>query len=162
LTFSTEDRYAHRVRIKGVVTLQRPGKGIFVQDETRGIYIETQQKGPVSPGDVVEVIGFAGHGEYSPILENGAFRKVGSGSVPPAMDASPDEILSGKYDAQPVQIKATLLDLNTTVVERVLTLRSGRLTICRKIVDAHGGTITAESEKGRGSRFVVTFPSVHP
>jgi light-regulated signal transduction histidine kinase (bacteriophytochrome) len=36
------------------------------------------------------------------------------------------------------------------------------LTICRKIVDAHGGTIRAESEKGRGSRFVVTFPSFIP
>lgn len=32
------------------------------------------------------------------------------------------------------------------------------LTIARSIVQAHGGKITAESEKGKGSRFTVTLP----
>lgn len=32
------------------------------------------------------------------------------------------------------------------------------LAICRKIVERHGGTITARSAKGRGSTFIVEFP----
>lgn len=32
------------------------------------------------------------------------------------------------------------------------------LTICKKIVDRHGGSITAASAVGKGSTFVVTFP----
>jgi signal transduction histidine kinase len=35
------------------------------------------------------------------------------------------------------------------------------LAICRKIVVRHGGTITAESEPGKGSTFIVTLPRQH-
>lgn len=34
------------------------------------------------------------------------------------------------------------------------------LAICRRIVEHHGGTITAESREGEGAQFTVTFPAV--
>jgi signal transduction histidine kinase len=36
------------------------------------------------------------------------------------------------------------------------------LAICRKIVDHHGGTITARSSLGHGSTFLVTLPVIQP
>ena len=36
------------------------------------------------------------------------------------------------------------------------------LAICRKIVDRHGGTITARSSPGQGTTFVVTMPVTQP
>jgi len=36
------------------------------------------------------------------------------------------------------------------------------LAICRKIVDRHGGTITARSSPGMGTTFVVTMPVIQP
>ena len=33
------------------------------------------------------------------------------------------------------------------------------LALCRKIVDAHGGTIELESAPGEGTEFVLTFPN---
>ncbi len=36
------------------------------------------------------------------------------------------------------------------------------LAICRRIVERHGGTITAQSTPGRGSTFEVVLPVVHP
>jgi signal transduction histidine kinase len=35
------------------------------------------------------------------------------------------------------------------------------LAICRRVAENHGGTITASSEPGRGSRFMVRLPAVH-
>jgi signal transduction histidine kinase len=36
------------------------------------------------------------------------------------------------------------------------------LAICRKIVDRHGGTITARGRPGEGASFVVTLPAPPP
>ena len=35
------------------------------------------------------------------------------------------------------------------------------LAICRRIVERHGGTITAQSTPGRGSTFEIVLPALH-
>ncbi|HEY4563831.1 MAG TPA: ATP-binding protein, partial [Thermoanaerobaculia bacterium] len=36
------------------------------------------------------------------------------------------------------------------------------VAVCRRIVERHGGTLTAESAPGQGARFLVTLPVRQP
>ena len=112
LQFSAARTGIHRAKIKGAVTLQRPGKALYLQDGTGGIYIETEQANQVNPGDMVEAAGFPAHEGYSPVLKYGVFRKVGDGKPVTPIVAGVDEIMSGKYDAQAIEIVAELLEMH--------------------------------------------------
>ena len=44
MQFSPARASGHRVRIQGVVTLSQPGYGIFVQDASGGVFVESEEK----------------------------------------------------------------------------------------------------------------------
>ena len=37
------ETYAHRIKVRGVVTLQQPGRALYLRDETGGLYVQTQE-----------------------------------------------------------------------------------------------------------------------
>ncbi|HEV8484755.1 MAG TPA: ATP-binding protein, partial [Blastocatellia bacterium] len=117
---------AHRVRIQGIVTLQRPGVGLYVRDRTGGVYVTTQQATTLCLGDIVDVVGFAVAGQYTPVLADAIFRQVGTG--PPAMsvEVTGEEAIGGNYDAQLVTLEARLLNRVVSSTEQVLTLQAGK------------------------------------
>ena len=114
------------MRIQGVVTLLRPGIGLYVKDRTGGVYVTTQQAATLSLGDIVDVIGFAVAGQYTPVLSDAIFRPVGPG--PPAMsiEVTGEEAAGGNYDGQLVRLEARLLNRIVTSTEQVLTLQAGK------------------------------------
>lgn len=85
-----------RVHVKGVVTLQRPaqdlfgpGQDLFLHDSdmndppddvlaltNSALHVRTRQTNLLSPGDVVEVVGFPDVQNYLPVLGNANFRKT--------------------------------------------------------------------------------------
>ncbi len=54
--------------------------------------------------------------------------------------------------------------LSRILTEKITTKADGHgygLPICRQILEAHGGTINIESNKGNGATFIMTFPVSH-
>ena len=154
LQFAPERSYGHQVKVDGTVIYREGDKGLYVEGKTGGLYAETKQNGGLNPGDRVEVLGFPAQGDYTPMLQDAFFRKVGSGP-PPAPDlVTADEALTGKHDCRLVEITATVLDRTHNSMEQFLVLQSGGF-IFNAYLQPHGpGTDFAYLENG--SKVAVT------
>ena len=74
--------------------------------------------------DRVEVLGFPAKGEYSPVLQDAIYRKIGEGAAPMPTKLGLDEVLAGTNDCQLIQISAKLLERTERGRERFLVLES--------------------------------------
>jgi signal transduction histidine kinase len=126
LRFRLGEPVGHRVRVRGVVTLQRPDGSVFINDATGGLNVTTVQSVRVESGDRLEVVGFAASGEYTPVMEDATLQKLSSGPPPTPISLTPEQALSGNYHFQLVQIDASLLNVSAGSTEQVLTLQSGK------------------------------------
>jgi PAS domain S-box-containing protein len=139
LQFDPENSAGHRMHVRGVVTLHRPGTGVVVQDKTGGVVVETEEKADVSPGDLVDAIGFAAPGRYVPVLQNGDYRRIGKGTLPAPVDIDHDTDAS-LHDADFVTASGVLIDHLEHADDWTLTMQHGNLIyagqIARRDVDA--------------------------
>lgn len=113
LRFSPEGHAGHRVRVRGVVTLHRPGVELFIQDEQepRGLFVQTSQTDALRPGDMVEALGFPAMGVFSAFLEDAIFQRVGEQEPLKPTPVGVPQILRGSLDAVLVTINARLLEV---------------------------------------------------
>ena len=100
---------SRRIKIRGVASLWRRGRELYLQDETGGIRAIIDQTNQVNLGDEVELVGFRTSGEYSPILQNVDFHVVGGGAALRAKPLTAAMILAGTNNHEVVRIEATLL-----------------------------------------------------
>jgi PAS domain S-box-containing protein len=125
LQFAPEGAYGHRVKVTGTMIYRSSDSAMYIEDKAEGLYVETQQQGGLAPGDQVEVVGFPTQGEYTPMLQDAIFRKVGSGPAPVPDELTGDEALKGTHDCRLVRIKATVVERARKGREEFLVLDSG-------------------------------------
>jgi signal transduction histidine kinase len=152
LRFNLKSSSGHLVRIQGVVTLQRPGRELFVRDATGDINVVTRQTTQVRPGDQVTVVGFPAVGEYTHILDHGSFKHLGSGPVPVPLPVTANQTLNGECNAAFVKIEGRLLGRSRERAEEVLTLQSGPVTFGASLETGHHSLSFLEE----GSRLQLT------
>jgi PAS domain S-box-containing protein len=125
MQYSLSENFGHRTRVRGVVTLQRPGEGLFVKDVTDDIYVKTKQRDALLPGDRVDVVGFPAFGENAPIMEDSIFRKVGHGAAPQPVVINAQQTASPELDAALVRTQGRLVDRTLLPTDRTLILQAG-------------------------------------
>lgn len=81
LRFSSAGPILHRRRVVGTVTLSQPGKFFYLQEGPHALRVNTRQSDQLASGDRVEVSGFLDITHNKARLEEGRFRRIGSGAV---------------------------------------------------------------------------------
>lgn len=100
----------HRVRIRGTLLHQQPGKVLYLKDDTGTISVSTDHILPVSPGDLLSVSGYPAPGEFTPRLDYPLVKRLGSGTPPRHHELREDAPLNDALHGDLVSIKATLID----------------------------------------------------
>jgi hypothetical protein len=124
LRFAPHASYRHRVKVVATVVLQQPGE-LFVEDDQHGLYVQTRRLVAAFPGDRIELTGFPDKGEYTPMLQDAAWTKLGSGPEPVPKLISPDEALAGLYDSRLVSVEGRLVGYTQDLRDAVLVLEAG-------------------------------------
>ena len=96
----------------------------MVQDATAGIYVFVSQlEHPLpacGPGDVVELEGESGPGEFAPMIVARRITVVGHGPMPPARPTSLGRLLAGLDDSQLVQFDGVVRDITRDDQEHLI------------------------------------------
>jgi len=81
--FAPDGANWHRRRVRGTVTLGKPGEYFYLQDGPHALRVATRQSDPLEPGDRVEASGFLELEHHRSVLREAVFRRTGR-QAPPA------------------------------------------------------------------------------
>src|SRR5579864_4364290 len=124
--FTFIGRPEHRVKTSGIVTARFQRKDLYIADETGSVHVETNQTAPLSPGDRVEVVGFAGFVDYRPVVKEAIYRRTGTAPVPAAIPVEAAKALEDDtYDSALVTIEGQLTARAVLPSEEVLVMKQG-------------------------------------
>ncbi|PWU18172.1 MAG: hypothetical protein C5B50_09705 [Verrucomicrobia bacterium] len=104
-----------RAHIRGVVTLQRLGENLFVQDKSGGLQVQSRQLTPFEPGEVVEAVGFPTFDQNLPVLQDAVLRGTSGQRVTVVpKPVSIGALQNGLHHADFVSLTARLLNCTVT------------------------------------------------
>jgi signal transduction histidine kinase len=127
-----------RVRVEGVVTYQRQGEDIFLQDATGGLQVKYNGTNIFAPGEVIDAVGFPSVERFMPVLEDATVyptEKSKKAIIP--TKASMQELILGYHHSDIISLEGKLVDrslspaatansLTNSEEESVLTFESDR------------------------------------
>jgi signal transduction histidine kinase len=137
-----------RIHVKGVVTLQRPGQDLFLQDSSGGLHVQFHQAEKLSAGDVVDVVGFPDFDHFLPVLNDARIRKTPEHSSPIAPNViSLNELQPGVSHDDMITNHAALVSMPAKLLERtVRPSQASGVSIVSLLLQAEDLGFAAEAE----------------
>ena len=138
LQFSPGEAVDRLTHVQGVVTLSNPDGPTWIRAASGALSIRDHAFIRLTPGDVVDVVGFPEKGPFSPEMHDALLRKMGSGPSPEPAAVTADEAREGNHDAELVRIDGILNQRIADNGEQVFHLQSGGTTFTARIADRPG------------------------
>lgn len=137
--FRRDSSLAQRVHVRGVVTFQQPGERVFLQNDTSGLQVQSRQRTDLTPGEVVDAVGFLSFENYLPVLQDSIFRKT----TDPVLEIKPQpatvqDLQNGLYHANYISITGNLIELTVNAKSATLVLQSSNFTFTATANDVLG------------------------
>jgi diguanylate cyclase (GGDEF)-like protein len=150
LQWDLAPRLAHRVHVRGKVTLQWPGSSVCIQDATDGICAQTEQSESLRIGELIDIAGFAQPEASAPALTDAVFAPAGSEAPfrQETVKASSEQILQGSYESQLIQTEGELISRDLSSDNTTLLLSSGKYIFKAVLPRALGGPETDSWKTG--------------
>jgi signal transduction histidine kinase/DNA-binding response OmpR family regulator len=139
LQFSTNYSPGHRVHLRGIVTLQWPGRLLFIRDATGGLAVPTKYVTPVGVGQQVDVVGFPAPNQYSAVLQDAIVRPLGESGPARPVAVTSQQALHGDYDAGLVCLSGRLLSHLAQAGDQILELDSAGIVYQAVLPKVLGG-----------------------
>lgn len=98
------------VRVRGVTTMAIAGRGLFLQVEDGGLWVQTAQPVAAVPGTVIEVTGWPRPGEMKPYIRARHAAVIGTTTPPQPVPVDAAALLKAEMDGHWVTAEAELLD----------------------------------------------------
>jgi diguanylate cyclase (GGDEF)-like protein len=156
----------HRIRMRGVVTANRNGRLISIADSSHGLFIRTNNARDLKVGDLIDVAGFPSMGEYTPVLEDVIYRKVGTRSLPTPIVYTANDLFKGASDAELVEVRGRLLKQTRTMQEYTLLVAADDRTFAAVLPADEVQELSSLSDGSMleltGTCFVEVFPDKTP
>ena len=146
LRFSPHARFDHRVKVAGSVTMLGPGF-FYVQDKSGGLEIEGETHG-LHPADLVEAIGYAISGGYSPAMTDAAVRVVKAGAPVEPQPVTLQSVADGSFDSRLVTLEGRLLSVVNSLHSESLVLQSGGRTFEAELYKLNSGQPAVALQEG--------------
>jgi diguanylate cyclase (GGDEF)-like protein len=105
----------HPVQLRAVLTYYDPyidprRGAIFVCDKSGCVFVSIPARPilPLHSGDLVEIAGVTGPGDYASIVDASEIRAIGKSSLPVPRKVSSEELFSGKYDCDWIRVQGVI------------------------------------------------------